>query len=401
MSNHDTPDKPQQQHIADAKTVLLDAISSPLAAEKRKQEKDEKACLSEPVQPRVLKLRKRPMMVVSALCLAILLAGGIFFVWYQFKQAPKDVTLYQAHVGNVNRYIGGSGTIYPLQQLDIAYPAVERVLSVFVKPGDEVSPNQSLVQLDLSQLNAQIKQAADDVAAAQTYLNSVAGSNQLVVDQAQRSYDMAIARYNALLTQSTSPTVHQGVLVSPLKGVVTHVNIDAGEVAAANAPLITLMVESTVIAHVEIPLANISQIYVGQTAVVTPSALPNLNLQGTVSTIIPQTSSDGNTFEVWVNIANAKDQLLPGMNTFVRLQQPIRAIVVPRLAVLNPDQGATVYVVRQGHAFVQRIQIGGYVDDSIIVSAGLSSGDMVVLTGISELQNGQAVHVVAIERSTT
>ncbi len=394
MSNHNTKDEKKQPQ----KTMLLAAMSSLLTREEQREEATPVRGTPNKLDPphTARPLYKRPAVIVSALCLVVLLIGG-FFAWLRLNQAPLNVTLYQVHPQNVDRYIGGSGTIFPQQQLNIAYPAVERVISVYVQPGDQVSPNQPLIQLDLSQLNAQIKQASENVSAAQNYLNSVALENQLVVDQAQRAYDMAIATYNSLVAQSSSPTLHNGTLVSPVKGVITQVDISAGDVVGANRSLMTLVVESTVIARVQIPLANINQVYVGQLALVTPSALPSLNIQGKVSTVIPQASANGDTFEVWVNITNMNNTLLPGMDTFVRLAEPIHAIVVPRLAVLNPDQGPTVYVVRRGHAYLQPIQIGGYTDDFIIVDAGLSAGDTVVLSGVDALQNGRAVHIVSIE----
>ncbi len=400
MSNHTTKDDKNRQHPSETRTMLLATMSSlPTKEQAGKATPVQK--LSHPKKgdsPHASRPKyKRPGVAVSALCLAVLLAAG-FFAWLRLTQAALDVTLYQVHPENVDRYIGGSGTIFPQQQLNIAYPAVERVIAVYVQPGDQVSPNQPLIQLDLSQLNAQIKQASENVAAAQNYLNSVTLDNQLVVDQAQRAYDMAVATYNSLVAQSASPTFHGGTLVSPFKGVVTQVNISPGDVVGPNRSLMTLVVESTVIARVQIPLANINQVYVGQSALVTPSALPDLNIQGKVSSVIPQASADGDTFEVWVNITNMNNTLLPGMNTFVRLAEPIHAIVVPRLAVLNPDQGPTVYVVRQGHAYLQLIQIGGYTDDFIIVDAGLSAGDTVVLSGVDALQNGRAVHVISTER---
>ena len=53
----------------------------------------------------------------------------------------------------------GGGIIFPRQQINISYPLDERVISVLVKAGDQVSPKQPLIQLDPSQLNAQVQQA--------------------------------------------------------------------------------------------------------------------------------------------------------------------------------------------------------------------------------------------------
>src|SRR5579884_3734304 len=238
---------------------------------------------NEPRIPSSLLRSKRARVSASLLGLLILLTGAVFSLWkFAIKSAlVQDVQLYQVQVQNVNQSIGGGGIIYPLQQLDVSYPETERVLSVQIKSGDQVSPNQSLLQLDLVQLNIQMKQAADAVAAAQDYLNSVSASgNATQIAAAQQQYDIAQSRYNALQAQAASPLLHDGNLVSPMSGTVTSVNVNPGQIIAANTALLTIMDESTVIVHAKIPLANFGQIYVGQQVKVTPSSLSSLTLPG-------------------------------------------------------------------------------------------------------------------------
>ncbi len=112
------------------------------------------------------------LLIGSLLVLSILLEGAVFAVWWFMKSTP-DVTLYQVGSQNATQDIGGGGIVFPRQQLDISYPTSELVKAVLVKPGDQVTPNQSLIQLDASLLNIQIQQAAADMAAAQANLSSV------------------------------------------------------------------------------------------------------------------------------------------------------------------------------------------------------------------------------------
>ncbi len=357
--------------------------------------------------------KKLAAIIISGICLAALL-GIIGFAWLLAKGTP-DVTVYQVGVHDVNQYVGGGGIIFPRRQVAVSYPATERVVSVHVKAGDRVSVNQPLIKLDSSQLNTQIKQASDDLDAAQAYLNSIVASGKaLQIAQAQQAYNVAKSKYNALVAEATSPLHNKGNLISPMNGIVTAVNISPGEVFPANTVLITIMDESTMIVHVKVPLANLTQVHIGQAAVVTSSALPDLNFNGTVSTIIsqaspqadpqasPQAGSQIDTFEVWINVANSDRKLLPGMSAFVRTQSASqRYFVLPRLAVLNPDRESVVFVVRNQHAYLQHVHIVGRSINSIFVDSGLSAGDKVVLVGIDKLQNGQKVHVTGVESQTS
>ena len=340
------------------------------------------------------------LLIGSLLVFSILLEGVIFAMWW-FTNSTQDVTLYQVGSQNANQDIGGGGIIFPRQQLDISYPTSELVKAVLVKPGDQVTPNQSLIQLDASQLNIQIQQAAADMAAAQANLNSVeASGNALQIAQAQQAYQFAKDRYNAMVAQAQSPTLHNGDLISPMSGVVTAVNVNPGAVIVANVPLVTIMDESTVIVHAKIPLSNLGGVQLGQQATVTPSALPDISMQGVVSSIIPQADPQTDTFEVWVSVTNTNRQLLPGMSAFVHLQSVRKALVVPRLAVLNAESNAAVFVVQNLYAHLQRVQVVGRTVDTIFIGQGLKAGDKVVLVGNDGLQDNQRVRVSSIEQNT-
>jgi RND family efflux transporter MFP subunit len=340
-------------------------------------------------------LKKKTILIASITSLLIVV---LCFIWISVKAAAPDVTLYQVGEQNVTQYSGGGGIVFPRQQFTLSYPVVEYALDVLVKAGDQVSLNQPLLKLDPTRLNAQITQMSDDVAAAQAYLSSVSTTgNAASIAQAQQQYTLAKSKYNALVAESSSLLLHNGNLISPMNGVVTTVNVNSGEIFAADAPLLVIMDEATLIVHVKVPLANLSQIHTGEQAIVTPSALPDLNFQGTISSIVPQADPQTDTFEVWVSVPNPHKTLLPGMSAFVRIQTPEQALVVPRLAVLNPSHGPVTFVVRDQYAYLQPVQVDTLIGDQILIHNGLKVGDRVVLVGLDTLRNGQRVHIRSVE----
>jgi RND family efflux transporter MFP subunit len=267
-----------------------------------------------------------------------------------------------------------------------------------VKAGDHVTLNQPLIKLDPTQLNAQINQASNDVAAARAYLNSVAGAiNPVTVAAAQQQLQVAENHYNSLVAQSSSDTLKNGNLVSPLTGTITAVNINPGEVFGANAVLLTVMDQSTITIRAKIPLSNLRQVKIGMQANVTPSALPDVNLRGTVSSIIQQADPQTDTVEVWVQVENSQQILLPGMSAFVRIQGQVNAFAVPRLAVLNPDHNSVVFVERKGKVFQQTVHVISRSADSVYIDQGLAVGDKIVLIPLDKMHDGQQITVSKIE----
>jgi len=351
-------------------------------------------------------LKNRRMQVAAALCVVMLLGLVGFSLWHFLVRGIPNVTLYRVSMKNVDLQVGGGGTAYPVQRLDISYPFSAHVLSIFVQPGDRVTPNQPLVQIDLSQvnaqnlaqLNAQVEQAYQDTLAAQAYLNTVLGvGNPVIIAQARQQYNAALSKYQALQAEANAPSLHEGKLTSTMSGVVTAVNVYPGQELSADKVMLTIFDESSIIVRAQLPLSNYGQVHIKQAVQVTPSALPNQNYNGTVISIIPNANSQSGTFEVWVEVANSGGTLLPGMSIFVSIQNAIKALVVPRLAVLNPDQDSIVFVVRQQHVYIQHVQVSGYTGDSAIIAGGLNANDAIVLVGFDSLQDGELVHITGTE----
>ena len=174
-------------------------------------------------------------------------------------------------------------------------------------------------------------------------------------------------------------------------------NATPGVYIQGGSTLFTILDELTIIVHAELPLVYLNQVSIGQSAVVTPSALPNLQLTGKVTTIIPQANAQTDTFEIWVSVPNSNGTFLPGMTAFVGIQKPVRAYIVPRLAVLNPDRESVVFVVHSGKAYLQHVHIAGRSYSAYYIDAGLSAGDKVVLTGLDAVQNGQPIQIRSVE----
>jgi RND family efflux transporter MFP subunit len=293
-------------------------------------------------------------------------------------------------------HIGGSGVIYPKQQIPISYAAAGRVTNVIVHVGDAIEANQPLIQLDQTQVKTQIDLAQNDVAAAQQYLDSVSSAapyNPITIANAQQRLQLAQNKYHALISQSASQ-LHDSYLVAPANGVVSAINVTPGQNFAARAVLLTLIDPSSVTVHAQISLESLNQIRKGMTAIVNPSAFPNLNLQGKVTTIEPQANPQTSTFEAKILLANPQQTLLPGMSAFVRIESQTHAYVVPRLAVLNQDREPAVFKIRNNHAYITQVHIIGRSDNAVYIDQGVAANDQIVLLPLDLIHEGEYVNIV-------
>ncbi|MBV9229109.1 MAG: efflux RND transporter periplasmic adaptor subunit [Chloroflexi bacterium] len=345
-------------------------------------------------------------LIIGVVFLLVLIVGGGAYFWFSGK--TPDVTVYS--VGNQNgpQDISGGGLIYPKTQSTISYPVAERVINVMVKPGDQVTAKQPLIQLDPAQLNAQVQQAQGAVEAAQANYNTILASGTATnIANAQQQLANAKNVLAVLQSQVNSPFISNGNLLATQSGVVTQVSVNPGDVFNADTPLIIIMDETTLYVHAKIPLANLGMVKLNEPAVVTASALPGVNIQGTVSSIIPQADPQTDTFEVWVQFDNTKTKLnfVPGMSAFVHIQSPnsnkTSNVQIPRAAVINSDDADSqsfVFVVKDDQrAHLQRVEVVGRSEQTVYVDSGVNKGDKVVLVGQDKLEDGQPVRVKQTE----
>jgi RND family efflux transporter MFP subunit len=336
--------------------------------------------------------------LVSLIILIVVLSGGTYGVWrYVIKpNTVADVTAYKVSSQSVAETVGGSGIIYPNQEEDVQYPEAVQVNAVKVSPGQTVKAGQPLMNLDVGQINSQLQLANAKVQAAQALVNSDAVSNPTRVASDQQQLALAQSELTQLQQQANS--VQGGNLTASIGGVVTQVNVNAGETVSANTPLLTIMDESNVVVHAKIPLANMGQVKTGQTATVSASAVSNLTMNGKVTQVIPEADPQTDTFEVWVTIPNTTGALLAGMSAFVNIQSTAASLAVPRVAVLNQDSNPEVFVVgADNRAHLQSVHVSGRSADFIYVDSGLTANEEVVAVGLDTLLDNQQIRVTSVE----
>ncbi|HET8910794.1 MAG TPA: efflux RND transporter periplasmic adaptor subunit [Ktedonobacteraceae bacterium] len=395
------------QRVEETPAPLSDSIKAPLMLPLPATMPEVKPVAEQPLQVAEMTpqfkepsrlLKDRRALVSGITCAVIVLGALAFSIWNFVSASTPSVTLYQVGSQSVMQPIGGTGTVFPLQHFDLSYPNNERVEAVLVKVGDHVSHNQGLIQLDPTALNDQVKQAYSALQAAKADLDTASLSGTYFqISSAQQNYDALKQRYDVLVEDTSTSTLHNATLIAPLAGVVTNIAVNPGDLVPANSKLLTIMDESRVLIHLEVPLSNLGQITVGQQASVNPTSVPGNTFTGVVKTIIPRADPQSDTFEVWIEVKNKNLALLPGMSVFAHIHSQERTLILPRLAALNTNHDMLVFVVRDKRARLQKVHVVGRDVSRLFVDAGLIPGDQVVLIGLSQLHDGQIVHVSQVE----
>jgi membrane fusion protein (multidrug efflux system) len=215
--------------------------------------------------------------------------------------------------------VSASAVIVPLKKAELSFANVGRVKAVDVKVGDQVTTGQVLVELDTTLLEAKVKEAEANLAAAQVqvkYLQRV-GTDEVHLESAQAEADRA----QALLDSANATLATQSTLVAPFDGTVASVDIAPAETVVPGRVIITigdlskLQVETKDLSERDVP-----RVEIGQTASVFIEALSQ-EFPGKVIEISRISSTVGGdvVFQVTIDLDQQPEGLLWGMSADVKI----------------------------------------------------------------------------------
>ena len=279
-----------------------------------------------------------------------------------------------------------------------------RIKAIYVDEGQKVSKGQRLVALDDVNTDSYELQVANAEANLKNVeinynraveLYKIGGGTKQSVEQMELSL---INAQNAVATakRSLRNVQENTYLTSPISGVVTARNYDAGDITG-QLPILTIAQVQPVKIVVNVSESELSKVNKGMEAVVTFDTYGDEEFKGKVTMVSPTVDVATRTFSVEVTVANKDNRILPGMFGRVILNLGVmNHVVVPDKSVIKqPGSGNYyVYVYKDGKVSYNKVELGQRLGNKYELISGIESGSQVVVSGQSRLSNGAEVELV-------
>jgi len=184
---------------------------------------------------------------------------------------------------------------------------------------------------------------------------------------------------------------------APLAGVVTRYFVDLGTFVTPATPLCEVAEVDPVKVIVHVIEKDLVRVKTGMHARFRVDGYPHLTFTGRVSRISEALESATRSADVEILAPNPDGRLKPGMfaRVDVVLADKPGVLMLPRRAVRETGETASVFTVKDGRAVFQTVELGIIQYDQVEVRKGLREGQPVVLVGWQNLTDGMAVEVVA------
>lgn len=300
-----------------------------------------------------------------AVVVILLFSGAVFYFLQGGDSAVRYVTA-EVQRGNLTITITATGTLEPVNQVDVGSELSGIVDTVEADYNDRVKVGQVLARLDIDKLEAQVLQSQAALEAAQakvleaqaTVLETRLKSQRcerLAVNKmcSQEDVDSSLAAYKRARAAEGSAKAQvsearakldadrtnlaKAVIHSPIDGIVLVRNVEPGQTVAATlqAPVLFTLAEdlAKMELHVDVDEADVGLVEVGQTAVFTVDAYPERSFPARITQVRygSQTVDGVVTYETVLNVDNSDLSLRPGMTATadITVKQVEDTLLVP------------------------------------------------------------------------
>jgi RND family efflux transporter MFP subunit len=285
--------------------------------------------------------------------------------------------------------------------------------------GDRVKSGELLARLEVPELRDELARAkaAEQRAEADYKDAHLVYTRLLRVDKegtnliAQQELDAAEAKdltTQAAIAAANAEVSRYGTLLAytritaPFDGVITHRYADPGALIQAGTasdtqsmPLVCLADNYRLRLDSAISVTYVKDIHLGDQVDVQVDSLPGKSFTGTISRFTQRVDDDTRTMVTEIDVPNPNLEIVPGMyaTALFKLNRRPNALVIPTDAVSSSsDQKTSVYVVNQAHQIEEQpVKLGLETSDKYEVLAGLREGDLVIVSGHSQVRPGQKV----------
>jgi RND family efflux transporter MFP subunit len=379
-------------------------------------------------------LRIRP---VAIGIVVLVLAAGVIW-WLTRPKAIEVRTVVAREISGASgdhTVLNASGYVTARRAATVSSKVTGKVVEVLIEEGMKVKEGQVVARLDdtnvkagldvaqaqlesaraaLDETRVQLKQAnqefqritelAKQHIASQSDLDlAESNAKSLQAHLAQQAVDVTVADRNVALWQQQMDDM---IIRAPFAGIVTTKDAQPGEMISpvsagggfTRTGIGTVVDMDSLEIEIDVNESYINRVQPAQPVVATLDAYPEWKIPCQVIAIIPTADRQKSTVKVRVGFDKLDPRILPEMAVKVAFRETgggtataIRAVMIPKNAVLSQDGRDVVFVVQNGRAERRAVTVIDTQGDDSVLSAGVSAGDSVVVDSPAGLIDGTAV----------
>ncbi|MBO9198974.1 MULTISPECIES: efflux RND transporter periplasmic adaptor subunit [Niastella] len=295
-----------------------------------------------------------------------------------------------------------SGNMASTTEARLSFKIGGIISKIYVKEGDHVVKGQLLATLDLTEINAQVQQAAQGVEKVQRDVNRVKNlynDTVATLEQVQNANtqlqvaeeSLRIARFNQQYAQIRA--TENGTILKKL--------MNEGELASAGSPVFQFngTAGNDWVIRFGVSDKDWAVLKKGEKATVEIDAYPNKTFTGIITEIAQGADVASGTYEIEVKVLPGNSRFAAGLFSTVRLQptgeQTVTMVPVEALTEATDKTGYVYTVNADGKTIVKnKVTIAFLENNKAAIVSGLDNAHEVITEGVGYLTERSFVKVI-------
>ena len=378
--------------------------------------------------------RRRRRRIWPYVLAALLIAAIAGWLASPRTYSVSAATVALAYPSRAITTLTASGYIVAQRKAALATKATAQLVWLGVEEGSRVAKGQVLARLESADVAATRELAAHDLEAARFQVVSaeaeltdarlhyrrmktlvagdyVARSEHDTAKARLEKAEAALAEARAALAARTEALNKAEAELgytdfeAPFDAVVLTKNADVGDIisplgasSTSKAAVVTIADMTSLAAEVDVSESSIHLVKAGGPCEIILDAIPSERFPGTVHMIVPTADRTKATVLVKVRFNALDPRVLPEMSAKVAfLSRPLQPgevtprVALPASAVVSRDGKDAVFVMKDGKAALTPVTLGETLGDMRVVTAGVETGQRVIVSPPEALKNGDAV----------
>ena len=291
-----------------------------------------------------------------------------------------------------------TGTVRANEEVEIVSEISGKISNIAFKEGSQVAAGQLLLKIDDSELIADRQRAVYRVDLAE---RAEARQQQLLDDGviSSETYDVALGELNVLRAelQLIEAQLLKTEIRAPFSGIIGLRWVSPGSYLSSQTRIASLNDLDPVKLDFTVPERYSALMKVGDEISFAVEGFDR-TFPGTIYAVEPSVDAATRSQRVRARCPNSDGALIPGVfaNVDLVLRSISDALTVPSIAVIPELGGKKVFVFEDGAAQPRTVETGIRSESAVQITSGLSDGDVVIISGILQLQPGLAVEIEEI-----
>ena len=331
--------------------------------------------------------------------------------------APVPVSTVSAEKRPISKALDFVGRVEAINRVEIRARVKGYLEAVLFKEGDLIKEGAPLYRIEKGLFEAAVGQAqgALDTSKAQyelaiktrkrqeeLFAKNVAAAKALDEAVALEGSGKGAIETSEANLQTAQINLGYTDITAPITGKVGRTALTKGNVVGPDSGVLTTMVSEDPM-YVTFPVSQREFLRAAQTG--RPTDVKSIKVQirfsdgsiydqvGEINFVDVTVDRATDTVIARATMPNPDGRLIDGTLVRVNLESgtPEEKLVIPQGALIADQEGVYVFIVEDGKAVVKRIKTGGESGTNVVVEAGLSGGEQVIVEGLQGVRPGVAV----------